>query len=195
MLGQTLSSTIPGAENFRMNQDLLADSWSWNGNAYTKYDIINLTTTNTNRFALYNLVPTAQDKSWLDAWNMDFNEFFSRAIRDGDMEPCKNETRIAEATTAGKPVNKLCEALRANDLDNYMREISYPFEICFSPDDDAVPIDHVLEFSDAIYPSIGDHITGGVFCFMRYVSALGELPIQPGGISEETGEVYIGGSG
>ncbi|KAL7546722.1 hypothetical protein ACHAWF_010056 [Thalassiosira exigua] len=196
MVGQAFSSTIEGPENYQMNQDLLANRWSWNGTQYTKYDMINITTSKVNRNVLFNFFPTSMSRSWLDAWNSNMVDFISVAVQDGDLEPCKNATRVAEATSAGKPVNKLCEALRANDLDDYIREISYPFEICHSPNDDAVPIEHAIEFSDAIHYSFGDHLIGGVYCFMRYVSSLlKDPPIKPEGTSEETGEANDSGSG
>ena len=66
---------------------------------------------------MLNLVPISMDSLWLNIWNDDFRYFLSEAVADGNPEPCRNATRIAWATAEEKPLDKLCEALRSNDLD------------------------------------------------------------------------------
>merc|ERR1719296_659633 len=110
------------------------------------------------------------------------------------MEPCKNSARVAEAAAAGKPVDKLCEALRSNDLDNFLRNVSvldrFPFELCHSDDDDAVPIENVLEFLDRLYSIEGvNHMAAGIMCLKRIAEVVSVDEFSTGLVSEETGEV------
>ena len=59
-------------------------------------------------------------------------------MADGNLKPCENQVRISKASAAAKPVDKLCEALLANDLSDYINSISYPYDLCHSADDEVV---------------------------------------------------------
>lgn len=117
-LAQGYSSTYGGLENFGLGQDLLADSWTVDNagvvTAYTKSDAIGITTDLGSESSLNAMVQTPMSIDSLDVWNPFIVEFIGSAVADGDAEPCKNGTRIAEFAASSKPVDKICEVLVAN---------------------------------------------------------------------------------
>lgn len=120
-------------------QDMLSESWISNGGQfYTKHEAIAITTDLGGEGRLNDLVPTPMSKASFVLWNQDFIAFIEEAMADGEMEPCENQVRISKASAAAKPVDKLCEALLANDLSDYINSISYPYDLCHSADDEVV---------------------------------------------------------
>lgn len=145
------------------------------------------------------LVQIPMNISSLDVWNPDFVEFVASAVADGDAEPCENTTRLGEFAAASKPVNKMCEALIENgkfvgwytghslhhdiqlidrtniihrpaDQTSYINSISYPYELCHSPDDDAVPYANVInDVAWNVQNVTGDHDGAGLLCIQRAV--------------------------
>ena len=118
---------------------MLSESWISNdGQFYTKHDAIGITTDLGGEGRLNDLVPIPMSKASFVLWNPDFITFIEEAMADGDLEPCENQVRISKASVEARPVDKLCGALLANDLSDYINSITYPYDLCHSTDDEVV---------------------------------------------------------
>jgi len=173
LVAQAYSSTYRGIENFGSGQDLLSGSWVTNGKRYTKRDAIGITTDLGGANRLNELVSTPMGDNSLSVWNQDFVKFIDEAVNDGVMKPCENQARINQASREGRPVNRLCEALLANDLSDYINSITYPYNLCHSRDDEVVPVENVQEendFTSALIQVPGDHNEAGLMCIQEAVT-------------------------
>ena len=173
LVAQAYSSTYQGIENYGAGQDLLSDSWVTNSKRYTKRDAIGITTELGGADRLNELVPTPMGENSLSVWNQDFIQFIDEAVNDGVMKPCENQARINQASREGRPVNRLCEALLANDLSDYINSITYPYNLCHSRDDEVVPVENVQEendFTSALIQVSGGHNEAGLMCIQEAVT-------------------------
>ena len=73
-------------------------------------------------------------------------------------------------------VDKLCHAFVANDLENYISSIGkkYPYELCFSHDDDVIDSANVMQgglaFTEHAFEVPGNHDEAGTHCIRRFVN-------------------------
>jgi len=78
------------------------------------------------------------------------------------------------AVAAG--VDKLCDALVANDLEDYINSIGkkYSYELCFSYDDEVINYANVMQggtaFTNNAFEVTGSHDEAGSNCIRRFVN-------------------------
>ena len=146
-LGQTYSSTygmVMDPANYNSSQDLLAENWVVNGTIKTKDEVIGQTTdaVSGQDQALLNFVPLPTASNTLDIWNAAAVDLVADTVANGLQDPCSNTAKLAELAAAGTPVDKLCDALVANDEAAYLNSIDYPFTLCHSPQDEVIPYEN-----------------------------------------------------
>jgi hypothetical protein len=130
LIGAAYSSTYPELPNFEQGQDML--------NSQSRTSIVELVTNSSSDQAIQALIPIDDPLSVFDS---EFISLFRAAIVDGDTDPCNNADRVVEGIN-----DKLCDALKENDLTLILETTPYPVRLCHSPDDDIVDITNLPAF-------------------------------------------------
>jgi len=130
---------------------LLADNW--------RVPLMNLTTIGSSGWSMINAIPAYPDDP-LVTLNQDLITEVRASILEHGFEICLNQTLNKTIRT-----ESFCQSLIENDVSDYLLNISYPFEVCHSPDDEVIPISNAIPlFQDHFFQSFGNHDDAAIPC-------------------------------
>jgi len=150
--GLPLSSTRPGVANFMQGQDALAGNRSLWLELFTDDEIPrgDLNYLLENHGEVINLQSFFSDAMF---------DLFSNALNENDDNPC---------ATATIGVNdKLCEALKDQDLTDIVVNADYDIDLCHSTADNLVVIENIPEGVPIKYTLNTDHGTSALPCLVK----------------------------
>jgi hypothetical protein len=130
LLGAAYSSTYPELPNFEQGQDLL--------NAQSRTLIVELITNSSSDQAIQAVIPIDDP---LSVYSSEFTAMVREAIVDGDTDPCNNADRVVEGIN-----DKLCDALKENDLTVLLETTPFPVRLCHSREDEIVDFANLPDF-------------------------------------------------
>lgn len=177
LVGAAYSSTYPEVPNFDQGQDMLASQ--------SRSMIVELVTNSSSTAEVQSAIPVDDP---LSIFSPELLSFVRGAIVDGDSDPCNNADRIVEGVN-----DKLCDALKENDLNSVLETSEYPVRLCHSPDDEVVSFENLPDFDKNVLleflESSGTHFEAAVPCLLQAMlfmlsSDFQDYPVE----AKDTGE-------